>query len=102
MIPPAFEYLRPNTIPEAIAFLQQYGDDAKILSGGQSLIPMMKFRLARPGYLIDINRISGLSYIKEEGGYLKIGGLTREAELESSPPICSKNPIIFGTAPVVA
>ena len=60
MIPPAFEYLRPKTIPEAIAFLQQYGDDAKILSGGQSLIPMMKFRLARPGYLIDINRISGL------------------------------------------
>ena len=48
MIPPAFEYLRPNTLPEAIAFLQQYGDDAKILSGGQSLIPMMKFRLARP------------------------------------------------------
>ena len=60
MIPPAFEYLRPKTIPEAIAFLQQYGDDAKILSGGQSLIPMMKFRLARPGYLIDINRIAGI------------------------------------------
>ncbi len=49
MIPPSFEYLRPTTIPEAIAFLQQYGDDAKILSGGQSLIPMMKFRIARPG-----------------------------------------------------
>ena len=48
MIPPAFEYLRPTTIPEAIAFLQQYGDDAKILSGGQSLIPMMKLRIARP------------------------------------------------------
>ena len=90
MIPPAFEYLRPKTIPEAIAFLQQYGDDAKILSGGQSLIPMMKFRLARPGYLIDINRISGLSYIKEEDGFLKIGGLTREAELEDSPLIHAK------------
>jgi len=80
MIPPAFEYLRPQTIPEAIAFLQQYGDEAKILSGGQSLIPMMKFRLARPGYLIDINRIPGLSYIKEEDGYLKIGG-RRSGEL---------------------
>ena len=102
MIPPAFEYLRPKTIPEAIAFLQQYGDDAKILSGGQSLIPMMKFRLARPGYLIDINRISGLSYIKEEGGYLKIGGLTREAELENSLLIHSKYPIIFDTARVIA
>src|SRR5271167_674674 len=102
MIPPAFEYLRPKTIPEAIAFLQQYGDAAKILSGGQSLIPMMKLRLARPDYLIDINRISGLSHIKEEGGYLKIGGLTREAELEASPVISSKYPIILDTAHVIA
>src|SRR6202167_625189 len=102
MIPPAFEYLRPNTVPEAIAFLQQYGEDAKILSGGQSLIPMMKFRLARPGYLIDINRIAGLSYIKEEDGYLKIGGLTREAELENSPLIRQKYPILFDTSRVIA
>ncbi len=102
MIPPAFEYLRPNTVPEAIEFLQQYGDDAKILSGGQSLIPMMKFRLARPSHLIDINRISGLSYIKEEGGYLKIGGLVREAELEDSPLIRQKYPILFDTSRVIA
>ncbi|HEY4045312.1 MAG TPA: xanthine dehydrogenase family protein subunit M [Acidobacteriaceae bacterium] len=102
MIPPAFEYLQPRTIPEAIAFLQQYGDDAKILSGGQSLIPMMKLRIARPGYLIDINRIAGLSYIKEDSGYLKIGGLTREAELESSSLIRSKYPIIFDTSRVIA
>jgi aerobic carbon-monoxide dehydrogenase medium subunit len=102
MIPPAFEYLRPKTLPEAIAFLQQYGDDAKILSGGQSLIPMMKFRLARPGHLVDINRISGLSYIKEEGGYLKIGGLVREAELEDSPLIRQKYSILFDTSRVIA
>ena len=102
MIPPAFDYLRPTTIPEAIALLQQYGDDAKILSGGQSLIPMMKLRLARPAYLIDINRIAGLSYVKEEDGHLKIGGLTREAELESSPLIRSKYPIILDTAHVIA
>ncbi len=102
MIPPAFEYLRPNTIPEAIAFLQQYGDDAKILSGGQSLIPMMKLRIARPAYLIDINRIAGLSYIKEEGGFLKIGGLTREAELESSPLVHAKYPILVDTTQVIA
>jgi aerobic carbon-monoxide dehydrogenase medium subunit len=102
MIPPTFDYLRPATIPEAIALLQQYGDDAKILSGGQSLIPMMKLRLARPAYLIDINRIAGLSYVKEEDGHLKIGGLTREAELESSPLIRSKYPIILDTARVIA
>jgi carbon-monoxide dehydrogenase medium subunit len=102
MIPPAFEYLRPTTLPEAIAQLQRHGDEAKILSGGQSLIPMMKLRLARPAYLIDINRISGLSYVKEEGGFLKIGGLTREAELEASPLIQSKYPIILDTARVIA
>jgi carbon-monoxide dehydrogenase medium subunit len=102
MIPPAFEYLRPKTIPEAITLLQQHGEDAKILSGGQSLIPMMKLRIARPGYLIDINRISGLSYIKEEGGFLKIGGLTREAELEASALIRSKYPILIDTAHVIA
>jgi carbon-monoxide dehydrogenase medium subunit len=102
MIPPSFEYLRPKTVPEAVAMLQQHGDEAKILSGGQSLIPMMKLRLARPGFLIDINRISGLSYVKEEGGYLKIGGLTREAELESSPLVRSKYPILLDTAHVIA
>jgi aerobic carbon-monoxide dehydrogenase medium subunit len=102
MIPPAFEYLRPKTIPEAVALLQQHGDNAKILSGGQSLIPMMKLRLARPGFLVDINAISGLSYIKEEGGFLKIGGLTREAELEASPLVQSKYPLLLDTATVIA
>jgi aerobic carbon-monoxide dehydrogenase medium subunit len=102
MIPPSFEYLRPSTIPEAVALLQQHGDTAKILSGGQSLIPMMKFRLARPGVLIDINRIPGLSYIKEEGGFLKIGGLTREAELEASQLVRAKYPLLMDTAAVIA
>jgi aerobic carbon-monoxide dehydrogenase medium subunit len=102
LIPPVFEYFQPRTIPEAIALLQEYGDEAKVLSGGQSLIPMMKLRIARPGYLIDINRIAGLSYIKEDSGYLKIGGLTREAELETSRLIQSKYPIIFDTSRVIA
>src|SRR5271154_1334270 len=102
MIPASFEYLRPKTLPEAIGMLQQYGEDAKILSGGQSLIPMMKLRLARPGYLVDINRITGLAHIKEEGGYLKIGGLTREAQLEALPLVRAKYPIIVDTAHVIA
>src|SRR5215475_1914030 len=102
MIPPAFEYLRPKSLPEAVAMLQQHGDDAKILSGGQSLIPMMKLRLARPSHLIDINRISGLSYIKEDGGFLKIGGLTREAEVEASAVVHQKYPLLLDTATVIA
>jgi carbon-monoxide dehydrogenase medium subunit len=102
MIPPPFEYLRPKTIPEALAFLKQHGESAKILSGGQSLIPMMKLRLARPAYIVDLNRIAGLSYIKEDGGFLKIGGLTREAELESSALVRSKYPLLMDTAAVIA
>ena len=102
MIPQSFEYCRPGTLPEAIALLEQHGDAAKILSGGQSLIPMMKVRLARPEYLIDINQIADLQYIKEENGYLKIGGLTREADLETSVLIRSKYPIILDTASMIA
>jgi carbon-monoxide dehydrogenase medium subunit len=102
MIPQSFEYYRPETLPEAVALLEQHGDAAKILSGGQSLIPMMKVRLARPEYLIDINQIVGLHYIKEENGYLKIGGLTREADLEASDLIRAKYPIILDTASMIA
>jgi len=102
MIPPAFDYFRPKTVPEAVALLQQHGSNAKILSGGQSLIPMMKFRLARPGCLIDINRIPGLSYIREDGGFLKIGGLTRESDLEASAVVNSKYPLLLDTARVIA
>ncbi len=102
MIPPVFEYLRPVTIPEAVSLLQLHGDDAKILSGGQSLIPMMKLRIARPAWLIDINYIPDLAYIREHGGFLKIGGLTREADVENSDLIRSKYPIVHDTARVIA
>jgi carbon-monoxide dehydrogenase medium subunit len=102
MIPPVFEYLRPATIPEAVSLLQLHGEDAKILSGGQSLIPMMKLRLARPAWLIDINHIPDLAYIREDGRYLKIGGLTREADVEGSDLVRSKYPIIHDTARVIA
>ena len=98
----SFEYLRPSNISEAIALLEEHGDNAKILSGGQSLIPMMKLRLARPAWLIDINAIPDLAYIREADGYLQIGGLTREADIEASELIRSKFPVIHETARVIA
>jgi aerobic carbon-monoxide dehydrogenase medium subunit len=102
MIPQSFEYFRPQSVREAITLLEQHGSGAKILSGGQSLIPMMKVRIARPEYLVDINRIQELRYIREEDGYLKIGGLTRESDLEYSELIKSKYPIILDTAAMIA
>ena len=78
MIPPAFEYARPATISDAIALLQKHGEEAKVLSGGQSLIPMMKLRLARPAWLIDINAVPGLAGIQEEGGSRRHGSRRRE------------------------
>ena len=95
MIAESFQYESPGTIAEAISLLQKYGDEAKILSGGHSLIPMMKLRFASPGYLIDINNIKGLSHINEENGIVKIGALTREAEIEHSDLLKKYFPI-FG------
>jgi aerobic carbon-monoxide dehydrogenase medium subunit len=102
MIPPSFDYHAPRTLPEAVALLGQFGDEAKILSGGQSLLPMMKLRFAQPAHLVDIGRIPGLDYIKEEGGVLKIGALAREASLEASEIVRSKYPILADTAAVIA
>jgi carbon-monoxide dehydrogenase medium subunit len=102
VIPPAFDYLVPNSVSDAIGMLQKYGAEAKILSGGMSLIPLMKLRLANPGYLIDINRISGLDHIKESDGFLRIGALAREADLEKSDLIRSKYPLLLDTTLVIA
>ena len=102
MIPAPFNYEAPTTLNEALALLEQYGDEAKILAGGHSLLPMMKLRFAQPETLVDINNIPGMSYIKEEGGYLKIGALTREVELEESPLIRSKYPIFTDASKLIA
>ena len=102
MIPASFEYSSPTTLSEAISLLKQHGADAKILAGGQSLIPLMKLRLAAPKHLIDLGRIGDLSYIRESDGHLTIGALTREAELERSELIRTKYPIIADTAAVIA
>jgi len=101
MIPAAFDYHAPGSLAEAIELLGRYGD-AKVLSGGQSLLPLLKLRLGSAGHLIDINRVPGLEYIKEEGGFLKIGGRTRESALEGSDLIHDKYPILADTARVIA
>jgi carbon-monoxide dehydrogenase medium subunit len=102
MIPAAFDYQSPATLDEALALLARHGDNAKILAGGQSLLPMLKLRLAEIGVLVDIGRVPGLEYIKEEGGSLRIGAGTRESALERSELIRSKYPILRDTAEVIA
>ncbi len=102
MIPGTFEYHSPRSVPEATALLVKLGSDAKVLSGGQSLIPLMKLRLASPGHLVDINGISGLAFVREEGGVLRIGGLTREADLEDSDLVQTRYPLLFDTCKVIA
>ena len=102
MIPSSFDYEAPATLEDAIGLLEKYGDEAKILSGGHSLIPMMKLRFASPEYLIDINNIPGLSYINEEGGIVKIGALVREAEVEHSDLLKKHFPIFADVTKLIA
>jgi len=87
MIPGSFDYHSPASLEEALKLLNNLGDDAKILAGGHSLIPMMKLRLVEPVHLIDINGLSNLDFIKEDNGYLCIGAMTREASLETSEKV---------------
>jgi carbon-monoxide dehydrogenase medium subunit len=102
MIAQSFQYESPGTLQEAISLLQKHGDEAKILSGGHSLIPMMKLRLATPDVLIDINNIPDLSHIRDENGVVKIGGLTREAEVEHSDLLKKHFPIFGDVTKLIA
>lgn len=102
MIPGSFDYVAAKSLPEAIALLEQHGDEAKILAGGQSLIPILRFRLGAPSILIDINRIADLEYIQEFDGVLHIGALTREAELDRAPLIRHRYPILADTSAMIA
>jgi len=102
MIPATFDYHAPGSLADAVALLDKLGEDAKVLSGGMSLLPMLKIRLAQVGHLVDIGRIPGLDYIKEEGGVLKIGAGTKETALERSDLVRSKYPILLDTALVIA
>ncbi|HEY7449524.1 MAG TPA: FAD binding domain-containing protein, partial [Vicinamibacterales bacterium] len=102
MIPAPFDYHAPGSLAEAVALLDQHGDQAKVLSGGQSLLPLLKLRMGATGHLVDIGRIPGLEYMKEEGGVLKIGGRTKESALERSDLIRTKYPILHDTSLVIA
>ena len=101
MYPRAFHYHRAASLKEAIVMLSQLGDDAKLLAGGQSLIPLMKLRFANPRHLVDLNFIAGTSYIKEEKGELHFGALTRHAEIEGSTAV-AKVPILHDCAAGIA
>ncbi len=102
MIPPAFAYHAPRTLPEAINLLSTLGEDAKLLAGGHSLLPMMKLRFAQPGALIDINRIPELRGIRDEGGLIRIGAMTTENELIASRLLQQKVPLLSEAAQLIA
>jgi len=101
LTPKDFEYFVPSSVNEAISLLSKYGDEAKALAGGQSLLLLMKLRLAEPKYLVDLKKIQGLSYIKEDSEVLSIGAMTRHADIESSDIIARKWPILFDTAKAI-
>jgi aerobic carbon-monoxide dehydrogenase medium subunit len=102
MIPGAFEYYAPRSLTDAVKFLAAHRDDVKILSGGQSLLPLMKMRLSKPGFIVDIGRIPGLDTITEDGDSLIIGGLITHAQIESSGLLKKKCPLLPQTAITIA
>jgi CO/xanthine dehydrogenase FAD-binding subunit len=92
--PPQFDYHDPRRIDEALALLAEHGEDGKVLAGGQSLVPLLNFRLTYPEHLIDIGRVSALSYIRRQDGVLRIGAMTRQATLEASPLVAAHWPLL--------
>ncbi|MBI2494641.1 MAG: xanthine dehydrogenase family protein subunit M [Candidatus Rokubacteria bacterium] len=94
MKPAQFDYHAPTSVDEALALLQRYAGDAKILAGGQSLVPLLNFRLSRPAALVDLNRIPALAYIKEEGGQVRLGAMTRQRTIEFSPVVKERLPLL--------
>ncbi|RME47170.1 MAG: xanthine dehydrogenase family protein subunit M [Chloroflexi bacterium] len=103
MKPPPFQYFAPTTVEEALAHLAEYGYDAKVLAGGQSLIPTMNFRLAQPAVLVDLNNISELFYIRpDEDGGVRIGAMTRQRQVERDPLVAERAPLVHETMPHIA
>ena len=102
MLPPRFDYVAPRSLPEAVGLLKSLGDGAKVIAGGQSLIPLLKLRLASPTVLVDLGRIPGLEYIRESGGFLRIGAMTRMADVAESALIQSRYPILHDVSTLIA
>jgi carbon-monoxide dehydrogenase medium subunit len=102
MFPSDFEYLAPTSLEEALAALAERPDDAKVLAGGQSLIPLMKLRFAAPALIVDINRIPGLDTLAEDGGSLRVGALVRNRTLERSDVVSSRYPTMAAAAPMIS
>jgi len=98
MIPAAFDYVRAGSAEEAVSLIGQHGDDAKFLAGGHSLLPLMKLRLAQPSVLVDIGRISDLSYIRDAGDHIAIGALTRHMDIETSSVLAEHVPLLAHAA----
>lgn len=101
MKPPPFEYCDPSTITETVSVLQQYGDDAKVLAGGQSLMPLLNFRLARPAAVVDINGVKELDYLRQEDGWLAIGALVRQRTAELSELVTGSCPLLAEALPFI-
>lgn len=102
MYPAPFEYTAPTTLEEATSLLADLGFDGRVLAGGQSLLPMMKLRLASPAHLVDINRLPGLDSIEEVNGHLQIGALVRHADVVGKDTVASASPLMAATAPWIA
>ena len=94
MKPPRFDYHAPHSIDEAVSLLAHYGGDAKVLAGGQSLMPMLNFRLTRPAALVDVNRIPALAYVREDNGTVALGAMTRQRTIEFSPVVAARLPLL--------
>ena len=102
MKPAPFEYHAPNSLEEALGLMNQFADEAKLLAGGQSLVPAMNFRVVQPGVLIDLNCVHELGYIREDRGVIRVGAMARERQLEFDSLIEKKNPLLHEAVPYIA
>jgi len=102
MKPAPFKYYAPTTVDEALAHLAEHGWDAKVLAGGQSLIPLLNFRLAQPSVLVDLNNVSELFYIRPDDGGLLLGAMTRQSQVEHDPLVAERAPLVHEVMPQIA
>jgi carbon-monoxide dehydrogenase medium subunit len=98
MIPVSFDYVRAESAEHAVALLTEHGDEAKLLAGGHSLLPLMKLRLATPAVLVDIGRVTNLSYVRDQGDHIAVGALTRHRDVETSTVLAEHVPLLAATA----